>query len=305
MIEASRECQVHETYLPAGKGNADTFKCLDGTCISQAGRCNGVNNCGDASDEQNCDHPLSYLGQEFTTPADFHSDVHFTCASGNVIDKVGLCNGFNNCGDGSDENECHGNLHDHVTVEASSGRHTSVETLQMDTGAFHDRSYEFDALGDFAGKTFIKYSNDDKMIDEHHVMIKLRTTKPVTVYVVQVHDHTLAWLGRQGYTLSGLNGPAFSGVRETRHKEWDESLLEEYTFESTQVYSKTFPAGTISIPGNNVGQDSLTEHGGTDGSFLIFLDLPESLGGIHEIHTPGGILEAGDLWEMAHGKFFR
>ena len=35
------------------------------------------------------------------------------------------------------------------------------------------------------------------------------------------------------------------------------------------VYSKTFPAGTISIPGNN----------GVDGSFLIFLERPSSTNG--------------------------
>jgi hypothetical protein len=274
MTERARQCQVHETYLPAGKGNADTFRCLDDTCISQAGRCNGVNNCGDNSDEQNCGHPLDYLGKEFTTPADFHADVHFTCANGNVIDKVGLCNGFNNCDDGSDENECHGNAAEHVQIEASSGRHTSVESLQMDTGAFYDRSYEFDSLGQFAGKTFIKYSNDDKMIDEHHVMIKIRTTKPVTVYVVQVHDHTLNWLGREGYSQSNLEGPSFRGIRETRHKEWDERLLEEDVFKATQVFSKVFPAGTISIPGNAVAGDagSTSEFGGTDGSFLVFVE---------------------------------
>jgi hypothetical protein len=66
----------------------------------------------------------------------------------------------------------------------------------------------------------------------------------------------------KGYTPSSHAGVSFSGVRETRHKEWDSSLLTTDHFAASAVYSKTFPAGTISIPGNNGG----------DGSFLIFLD---------------------------------
>ena len=40
-------------------------------------------------------------------------------------------------------------------------------------------------------------------------------------------------------------------------------------FDLSSVYSKAFPAGTISIPGNNGG----------DGSFLIFLERPSSTNG--------------------------
>ena len=73
---------------------------------------------------------------------------------------LGMCNGHDNCGDNSDEAHCTGSIQ--VTVAATTGRTITVESLQMHTGAFHDREYNFDYFGRFIGKTFIKYSNDDK-----------------------------------------------------------------------------------------------------------------------------------------------
>jgi len=260
-------CHLHEEYLSPGQSNADTFRCLDGTCILQAGRCNGLSNCADGSDETGCDAETdhfvpAYLSQESDCPADFHADVHFRCASGSCIEKVGMCNGHANCADGSDEAQCSGGLS--VTVEATSGRTVTVETLQTGTGVFHDREYNFDSLGYFQGKTFIKYSNDDKMTDHLHVMTKLRTAEPTTVYIVKLDHKSLPWLEMQGFSHSNHVGVSFSGVRETRHKEWDTSLLTTDHFAASSVWSKTFPAGTISIPGNNGG----------DGSFLIFMEKP-------------------------------
>jgi len=260
-------CHLHEEYLMPGQSNSDSFRCLDGTCVLQAGRCNGVNNCADGSDETGCDADSNhfvpaYLSQSSTCPDDFHDDVHFRCSSGQCIEKVGLCNGISNCDDGSDETQCSGGIH--VTVEATSGRTITVETLHSHTGVFHDREYSFDSLGHFEGKTFIKYSNDDKMTDHEHVMTKLRTVEPTTVYIVKLDNHGLPWLQSEGYISSQYHGVTFSGVRSTRHKEWDESLLMTDHFVARGVYKKTFPAGTISIPGNNGG----------DGSFLIFMDRP-------------------------------
>jgi uncharacterized protein YfaP (DUF2135 family) len=265
----AHECHAHEEYLVEGQSNADTFRCLDGSCILQAGRCNGANNCADGSDETGCDADSNhfvpaYLSRSFTRPADFHNDVHFTCASGQVIEKVGMCNGIDNCADGSDEGACSGSIQ--VTVEATSGRTVTVETLQSSTGVFHDRQYAFDSLGHFTGKTFIKYSNDDKAIDHEHVMMKLRTLEPLTVYILKLDTVSLPWLETEGFRPSSFTGVSFSGVRETRHKEWDASLLTEDHFAASGVYSKTFPAGTISVPGN----------AGMDGGFLIFLDRPST-----------------------------
>jgi len=180
------------------------------------------------------------------------------------IDKVGMCNGISNCADGSDEAHCSGSLE--IALEAKSGRTITVESLQSGTGVFHDRDYNFDSLGSFMGKTFIKYSNDDKHIDYEHVMTKIRTTEAVTVFLVMLDNNKPMWLETQGFTPAAKTGVSFSGVRSTRHKEWDTSLLTTDHFDYGAVYSKVFPAGTISIPGNNGG----------DGSFLIFLDRPNA-----------------------------
>jgi len=261
-VTGAHTCHTHEEYLAPGQSNADTFRCFDGSCIHQAGRCNGHSNCADSSDEEGCDNDdlfvPAYVTKSFTCPDDFHDDVHFRCANSECIDKLGLCNGEPNCADGSDEAQCTGLA---VSVEALSGRTITVETASSSTGVFHDREYSFDSLGHFAGKTFIKYSNDDKMIDYDHVMLKLRVLEPTTVFIVSLANHP-SWLATQGYTPSAVQGVTFSGVRETRHKEWDTSLLTTDHFDASTVYSKTFPAGTISIPGNNGG----------DGSFLVFIE---------------------------------
>jgi hypothetical protein len=80
-------CLLHEDYLSPGQSNTDTFRCLDGTCISMSGRCNGVSNCGDASDELGCDADTNwfvpaYLATSYACPADMHADVHFQCNNG-------------------------------------------------------------------------------------------------------------------------------------------------------------------------------------------------------------------------------
>ena len=57
-------------------------------------------------------------------------------------------------------------------------------------------------------------------------------------------------------------GPTASGLSQ-----WN--INTDDNFDLSSVYSKTFPAGTISIPDNNGG----------NGSFLIFLERPSSTNG--------------------------
>jgi len=279
-VENSYECHLHEDYLLFGASDARTFRCSDGYCLSMSGRCNGVSQCGDGSDEQGCDAPYSgaaYLAVSDVCPANFNSDVFFPCGDGRCIEKLGLCNGIDNCGNGVDEAACSGDIS--VSLEATSGRTITVEHLQTSTGVFHDRQYyQFQSLGDFAGKTFIKYSNDDKLTDYDHVMTKIRTVEPMTVFIV-AHAQ-LPWMG-QSWTEESMTGVTFRGQREivrgdvatewqdTRHKEWDASKNTEDDFSFEHVFSKTFPAGTISIQGNTVVDG---DH--SDGSFLIFVERP-------------------------------
>jgi len=59
----------------------------------------------------------------------------------------------------------------------------------------------------------------------------------------------------QGYSRTSDTGVSFSGIRETKHKEWNTSLLTTDHFSASAVCRKIFEAGG-------------------DGSFKIFLDRP-------------------------------
>ena len=125
------------------------------------------------------------------------------------------------------------------------------------------------------------------------------------MHIVKLANHGLSWLIGQGFTPFVHAGLSFHGQRminrddiageweDTRHKHWhsetrnavhgwrsDPNPPNDYdlsqwnintddNFNLSSVYSKTFAAGTISIPGNN----------GVDGSFLIFLERPSSTNG--------------------------
>ncbi|XP_064487932.1 atrial natriuretic peptide-converting enzyme-like [Ornithodoros turicata] len=70
----------------------EEWHCRGGRCIQATGRCNGVTDCGDLSDETNC-------------PCD--EDVQFRCGKNTsclVLDR--RCDGTGDCWDLSDELEC-------------------------------------------------------------------------------------------------------------------------------------------------------------------------------------------------------
>ncbi|XP_070202596.1 uncharacterized protein [Littorina saxatilis] len=72
---------------------AGRWKCANSGCISRDLRCDGVNNCGDNSDEENC--------EQWTCPADY-----WKCRNLKCIKLSWHCNGRDNCGDNSDEDNC-------------------------------------------------------------------------------------------------------------------------------------------------------------------------------------------------------
>lgn len=77
------------------------FQCANFKCIPRYNVCNGVDNCGDGSDENN--HTLC-ANRPRPCPNIF-SD--FKCFNKKCIDRSKICNLMDDCGDGSDERGCH------------------------------------------------------------------------------------------------------------------------------------------------------------------------------------------------------
>jgi hypothetical protein len=244
----------------------ESFRCLAGDqCIQASGRCNGHFNCDDESDELGCDTDWGAPAvlQNEVCQENFVSDVQFRCNDNSCTHIAGRCNGVSNCADGSDETGCDSNTNG-LTLEATTGFTATIVSPAINSHVFNDRSYTFDSLGSLVHKSFIMMSNEDKHIRHSHVQMKLRLPWPLTVYVVKLDDAHLPWLQEEGWTLTGLEGVTYHGVRETRHTDWSGELDEDH-YGPGQVYEKTFPAGVVELRGNNGG----------DGSYVIFVGHPE------------------------------
>jgi hypothetical protein len=262
---ASSVCKHHQAHLRAGQMDWDTFKCLSGDqCVNADGRCNGVNNCDDGSDEQGCDTtwgaPAVQGAEQCASP--FVSDVQFQCGNGLCAPIAGKCNGVDNCGDNSDEAGC-ATTSPELTIEAYTGFTATIVTPALNEAVFYDRSYTIRSLGSFTGMSFIKMSNEDKHIRNSHVQMKLRLEQPTTIFVSKLDTTELFWLEAEGWTLTTLEGISYNGVRETRHTDWSGELNEDH-YGPGQVWEKTFPAGAVELRGNNGG----------DGSYVMFVSTP-------------------------------
>jgi hypothetical protein len=254
----------------------DSFTCLDGSkCISATGRCNGVSNCGDDSDELHCDAlfgPANLDGEEDCHDAEFgDNDYQFHCSQGGkCVPMESLCNGYFNCQDQSDEQGCQSGsetgISGGVLLEPTTGFKAEIETPYVGEAVFYDRDYIFDSLGSFTGYSYIKMTNDDKWTDHSHIQIKLRLKSPMTIYVVKLDHDGLPWLYDEGWAVSSLEGVSYHGIEpHSRHNEWSQQVVEHH-YGPGVVWAKTFTAGTVEMRGNNGGV----------GSYLIFLAHPEN-----------------------------
>lgn len=73
------------------------YQCENGHCVTLDVICDGIDNCGDASDENN--HTLCH----FTPPL---SGCDFMCDNKKCVTESNICNYNDDCGDNSDEKGC-------------------------------------------------------------------------------------------------------------------------------------------------------------------------------------------------------
>lgn len=73
--------------------NEGEFMCLNKRCINGGWKCDGDDDCGDNSDEENCPK----------TTKTCNPRTHFQCGNGQCIPESWTCDNMNDCGDNTDE----------------------------------------------------------------------------------------------------------------------------------------------------------------------------------------------------------
>lgn len=84
----------------------DEFACDNAKCIDRSWVCDRVDDCGDNSDEINCDYSVNkkFDNTTISKPVDCEE---FTCKIGGCLEFEKVCDGKQDCFDGSDEDgEC-------------------------------------------------------------------------------------------------------------------------------------------------------------------------------------------------------
>ncbi|KAF0993398.1 hypothetical protein HZS_2254 [Henneguya salminicola] len=95
--KTKNKCICDSQHPTCSKCKSHEFHCKNSECIHIKGRCNGVDNCGDNSDEYDCS-----LVCEID---DMLCDNNTKCVS-----YFNICDGTNNCQDGMDEMNCHATI---------------------------------------------------------------------------------------------------------------------------------------------------------------------------------------------------
>ncbi|KAL0973055.1 hypothetical protein UPYG_G00198300 [Umbra pygmaea] len=91
-------CSTHPEFEKTC--DAYNFQCANGACVSLGWKCDGMNDCGDYSDEANCGSPTNVPGCA--------RDFQYECRNGRCVPTWWKCDGENDCGDWSDETQCTG-----------------------------------------------------------------------------------------------------------------------------------------------------------------------------------------------------
>uniref|UniRef100_A0A673KBJ0 Sortilin-related receptor n=1 Tax=Sinocyclocheilus rhinocerous TaxID=307959 RepID=A0A673KBJ0_9TELE len=77
-----------------------SFQCSNGMCVTLEWKCDGMDDCGDYSDEANCASPTDEPGCSHY--------FQYECKNGRCVPAWWKCDGENDCGDWSDESQCSG-----------------------------------------------------------------------------------------------------------------------------------------------------------------------------------------------------
>uniref|UniRef100_A0A3P8Z6A1 Sortilin-related receptor n=1 Tax=Esox lucius TaxID=8010 RepID=A0A3P8Z6A1_ESOLU len=93
-------CSTHPEFEKTC--DAYNFQCANGVCVSLGWKCDGMNDCGDYSDEANC-------GSSTDAPG-CTRDFQYECRNGRCVPTWWKCDGENDCGDWSDETQCTGGV---------------------------------------------------------------------------------------------------------------------------------------------------------------------------------------------------
>ncbi|CAG5115953.1 unnamed protein product, partial [Candidula unifasciata] len=87
-----------------------SYRCTNGYCVGWVDVCNGINDCGDSSDEIDCEYPTSTtspLPWNTTSRTHWCSYNEFFCpVDYRCLPNVLRCNGHEDCLDGTDEDSC-------------------------------------------------------------------------------------------------------------------------------------------------------------------------------------------------------
>lgn len=84
------------------------FQCKNDRCVPHWWKCDGVNDCGDNSDEFGCTTNSTSPPASVDEPLDVDICMknQFMCDSGRCISKAYVCDGFPDCTGGEDETNC-------------------------------------------------------------------------------------------------------------------------------------------------------------------------------------------------------